>query len=167
MLDEDIAVLYGFEVKSLNEKVKRNKMRFPDNYVFQLKDAEYDSLRSQIAALNRGERRKNLPYVFTERGVVMLSGILDSYKALEMSFTVVEDFIRMRKLADIGKETVSKVVDHDKKPAGQGNSINAVVDYIIGTAKKNKNEKKYGFGKDEKNNIVQEGQRVATYGQQH
>ncbi len=174
MLDEDIAGLYGVEVKRLNEQVKRNKIRFPDNYMFQLTAAEYSSLRSQIAALKQGEHRKYLPYVFTEYGVVMLSSVLNSYKALEMSFAVAEAFIRMRKLAEAGKEALMKLTEHeirlllqDKKLEQRGNGINTVLGRIIVSEKKDKEEKKYGFGKDENGNIIKERQYVAAYGQQH
>jgi hypothetical protein len=174
MLDEDIAGLYGVEVKRLNEQVKRNRIRFPDNYMFQLTVAEYDSLRSQIATLKRGEHRKYLPHVFTEYGVVMLSSILNSYKALEMSFVVVEAFIRMRKLAETGRETLLKLTEHeiklllhDKKLEEHGNNINAIIGHILVPRKKKKEEKKYGFETDENGNIIKEAQNVAIYGQQH
>jgi aromatic ring-opening dioxygenase LigB subunit len=174
MLDEDIAGLYGVEVKRLNEQVKRNRIRFPDDYMFQLTEAEYNSLRSQIAALKRGEHRKYLPYVFTEYGVVMLSGVLNSYRALEMSFAVVEAFIKIRKLAEAGKETLSKLTEQeirlllqDKKLEQRGNGISAILGHIVLPEKKDKEEKKYGFGTDENGNIIEDRQYVAVYGQQH
>jgi hypothetical protein len=149
MIDEDIAGLYGVEVKGINEKVRKNIMRFPDNYMFQLTDAEYDSLRSQIATLKRGERRKQPPHVFTERGVVMLSMILDSYKALEMSFLAVEGFTS----------------GADDRPEAGRNCIDSILRKMAGIG--NKQEKKYGFGTDENGNIIQEVQHAAIYGQQH
>jgi hypothetical protein len=151
MLDEDAAVLYGVEMKELNDKVRKNKMRFPGKYMFQLKDAEYDSLRPQSEALKMSERRKNPPHVFTERGIIMLSLVLDSYKALEMNFDITEDFISVIKQEEesqSGQEAVS-------------NSVNSVLGRMIGTGKK-----KYGFGAAE-NNKVQEAGYVAVYGQQH
>ena len=78
MLDSDLAELYGYEVKRLNEQVGRNINRFPENYCFQITTAEYISLRCQNGTLKngRGEHRKYLPYVFTEYGITMLAGIL-------------------------------------------------------------------------------------------
>lgn len=79
MLDSDVAMLYGYPTKRINETVSRNKQRFPENFCFQLTDDEYEVLRSQIATLNkntsRGKHRKYLPYVFTEQGIAMLSGL--------------------------------------------------------------------------------------------
>ena len=153
MLDENAAGLYSVGMNDLNRQVKRNIMRFPDNYMFQLTDAEYDSLRPQIAALKNGERRKQPPHVFTERGVVMLSMILDSYKALEMSFLAVEGFIS----ADTAAE--------DNKTETLKNGISSILRKMAAAV--NKQEKKFGFGPDETGNIIQEAQHVAIYGQQH
>ena len=78
MLDSDLAELYGVEVRVLNQAVKRNKERFPDEFMFQLTKEEYESLRSQFVILvnGHGKHRKYLPYVFTEQGVAMLSAVL-------------------------------------------------------------------------------------------
>ena len=111
MLDEDLAELYNVETKALNQAVKRNIKRFPENFMFQLTDSEYKSLRSQFAALNgeplrcqigtletgRGTHRKYLPYVFTEQGVAMLSGILKSKTAVRISIQIISAFVAMRK----------------------------------------------------------------------
>ena len=97
MLDRDLAELYGVETKRLNEAVKRNKERFPDSFCFQLENNEFDSLRSQIATLKkkRGQHRKYMP--FTEHGVVMLSSVLRSERAIDINIKVVKAFIEMRK----------------------------------------------------------------------
>ena len=71
MLDADLALLYGVSAKRLNEQVKRNQQRFPADFVFQLTEAEGNSLRSQFATLKRGQHRKYLPYAFTEHGAIM------------------------------------------------------------------------------------------------
>jgi len=75
MLDRDLAELYVVEIRALNQSVKRNTDRFPEDFMFQLTKAEYDSLRSQNVILKRGEHRKYMPYVFTENGVAMLSSV--------------------------------------------------------------------------------------------
>ena len=81
MLDKDLAKLYGVGTKRLNEQVRRNKARFPEDFMFQLTEEETDSLRSQNATSNRGGRRYK-PYVFTQEGVAMLSGVLNSVRAI-------------------------------------------------------------------------------------
>ena len=98
MLDSDLAMLFGYETKQLNRQVLRNINRFPENYCFQITDAEYISLRCQNGTLKngRGEHRKYLPYVFTEHGITMLAGILKSEPAIEMSLRIVDIFITMK-----------------------------------------------------------------------
>jgi len=112
MLDEDLAVLYGVETKVFNQAVKRNMDRFPEKFRFQLTKEEYenlrfysgtssldDSLRSQIVTLEsqRGKHRKYLPFVFTEQGVSMLSAVLRSQIAIEVSIKIIDSFVEMRK----------------------------------------------------------------------
>lgn len=108
MLDNDLAELYQVETKVLNQAVKRNIKRFPSNFMFQLTKEEFEflkskkeSLRSQIVTLkeidNRGKHRKYFPYVFTEQGVSMLSAVLSSDRAIEVSITIMSAFVEMRK----------------------------------------------------------------------
>lgn len=98
MLDKDLAELYGVEVKRLNEAVKRNIERFPDDFMFQLNKDEYEFLRSQIATIKsgRGEHAKYLPFVFTEQGVAMLSGVLRSSIAVEVNIRIMRTFVAVR-----------------------------------------------------------------------
>jgi hypothetical protein len=98
MLDSDLAKLYGVETKRINEAVKRNIKRFPESFRFQLSEYEYNNLRSQFvtSSLQHGGRRY-LPYVFTEQGVSMLSAILKSDIAIEISIKIIETFVAMRK----------------------------------------------------------------------
>jgi len=112
MLDRDLAILYEIETKRLTEAVKRNIKRFPEDFMFQLtkeelenlrfqiktSNNEQDSLRSQFATSNRGGVRY-MPYVFTEQGVAMLSGILNSDKAIEMNIAIMRAFVEIRKIA--------------------------------------------------------------------
>lgn len=112
MLDEDLAVLYHVETRILNQAVKRNKDRFPEQFCFQLTTGEYERLRSQIVILEnggglasqdgalenrRGKHRKYLPSAFTEQGVAMLSAVLKSDVAVEMSIRIIDAFVAMRK----------------------------------------------------------------------
>lgn len=105
MLDEDLAVLYGVEAKRLNEQVKRNIERFPEKFRFQLTENEYENLRSQFATLSFekgwGKHRKYLPYVFTEQGVSMLSAVLKSQTAIEVSIKIIDTFVEMRKFISL------------------------------------------------------------------
>ena len=96
MLDRDLATLYGVETKRLNEQVKRNIQRFPEDFMFQLTKDE--CLRSQIATLNegRGQHLKYMPYVFTENGVAMLSSVLRSDTAIEVNIRIMRAFTSMR-----------------------------------------------------------------------
>ncbi len=96
MLDRDLATLYGVETKRLNEQVKRNIKRFPEDFMFQLTKDE--CLRSQIATLNegRGQHLKYMPYVFTENGIAMLSSVLRSDTAIEVNIRIMRAFTSMR-----------------------------------------------------------------------
>jgi hypothetical protein len=97
MLDFDLAAVYQVETKNLNLSVKRNTKRFPPDFMFQLTDAEWDSLRLQIETSKRGGRRY-LPYAFTEQGVAMLSGLLNSDVAIEMNIRIMRAFVAIRQL---------------------------------------------------------------------
>jgi hypothetical protein len=110
MLDADLAALYGVPTKRLNEAVKRNVSRFPEEFMFQLSRAEVDSLRSQFATSNerRGGRRYS-PYVFTEYGVVMLSSVLNSPRAIQANLMIVRAFIRMRELIASHKDLAARI----------------------------------------------------------
>ena len=95
MLDRDLAELYGVETKRLNEQVKRNIERFPEDFMFQLTPNEFDNLKSQFATSSWGGVRK-LPYAFTEQGVAMLSGVLKSPTAVEANIRIMRAFVSMR-----------------------------------------------------------------------
>jgi hypothetical protein len=97
MLDEDLAALYEVEVKVLNQAVKRNIERFPEDFMFQLASGEAAPLRSQTVTLNagRGQHRKYLPYAFTEQGVAMLAGVLRSERAVLVNIEIMRAFVRI------------------------------------------------------------------------
>ena len=104
MIDSDLAMLYNVETKRLNESVKRNPKRFPESFCFQLAEDEYADLRSQFATSNietaststKGGRRY-LPYVFTEQGIAMLSAVLKSDEAIQVSVNIMNSFVKMRR----------------------------------------------------------------------
>ena len=95
MLDSDLAQLYEVETKVLNQAVKRNITRFPDNFMFQLSKNEWLNLRSQIVTFS-GDIRKYTPHAFTEQGVAMLSSVLRSEKAIQVNIQIMNTFVKMR-----------------------------------------------------------------------
>lgn len=99
MLDSDLAKLYGVETKVLNQAVKRNIDRFPVDFMFRLNKEEAESSRSQLVTLKKGSNIKYLPFAFTEHGVLMLSSVLNSKKAIQINIAVMRVFILMRKLS--------------------------------------------------------------------
>ncbi len=100
MLDEDLADLYGVETKRLVEQVKRNIERFPGDFMFQLSKDEVAALRSQIVTSNNGRGgRRYAPYVFTEQGVAMLSGVLRSKQAIAVNIEIMRAFVELRRVA--------------------------------------------------------------------
>lgn len=100
MIDSDLAKLYGVEVKRLNEAVKRNIERFPDDFMFRLSEEEWQILRSQFATF-ASSSRKYKPYAFTEHGVLMLSNILNSKQAIDVSIQIIRVFNRLRHIASL------------------------------------------------------------------
>jgi len=117
MLDSDLAKLYQVTTKRLNEQVRRNLKRFPDDFMFQLNYQEVALLRSQIATLKdgRGEHRKYLPYVFTEQGVAMLSSVLNSERAIQVNVEIMRAFVRLRQILSTHKDLARKLSELESK----------------------------------------------------
>ena len=122
MLDSDVARLYHYETRRINETVKRNSERFPVEFCFQLTSKEYETLKSQIATSNVRGGKQKLPYVFTEKGIIMLSGLLKNEVAIEVSIKIVEAFVEMRKFISSNGQLFErltnveyKLLEHDKK----------------------------------------------------
>lgn len=111
LLDSDLAGLYGVSTRRLNEQVKRNRDRFPPDFVVQLTREEWDVLRSQIATLKqgRGRHRKYLPFAFTEHGAIMAATVLSSARALEMSIYVVRAFVKLRQVMSSNSVLATKL----------------------------------------------------------
>lgn len=108
ILDADIAALYGVEVKRVNEAVKRNLGRFPQDFVFQLTSEEFSDLRYQFGTSSRGGRRY-LPYAFTEQGVAMLSSVLRSEQAVKVNVEIMRTFVRLRRMVSEQAELARKL----------------------------------------------------------
>ena len=117
MLDADLAELYGVPTKVFNQAVKRNKDRFPSDFMFQLTDKEFHSLRSQIVTLEtgRGRHRKYLPYAFTEQGVAMLSSVLRSKRAVQVNIEIMRAFVRLREMLATHKDLARKLEALERK----------------------------------------------------
>ena len=115
MLDSDLAFLYNIETKILVQAVKRNKERFPEEFMFQLTSKEFENLRSQFVTSSWGGRRY-LPFAFTEYGVVMLSSVLKSRKAIAININIVKAFIKLRELAFSYKDLARKLWELEDSP---------------------------------------------------
>ncbi len=114
MLDRDLADLYGVEVKVLNQAVKRNIERFPADFMFQLTPDETQILRSQFVTSSWGGARK-APYAFTEHGVAMLSAVLRSPRAIQVSIQIVRTFVELRRILATHEDLARKMVALEKK----------------------------------------------------
>ena len=115
ILDSDLAELYDVRTKHLNQQVRRNRERFPEDFCFQLSSSEWESLRSQNATLKRGQHRKFPPTAFTEHGALMAAGVLNSPRAIEVSIFVVRTFIAMREGINANKELAARINELERK----------------------------------------------------
>ena len=153
MLDHDLAELYEIETKVLNQAVKRNSKRFPVDFMFQLTMEEYNCLRSQSVTLNdigRGKHRKYFPYAFTEQGVAMLSGILNSDVAINVNIAIMRTFVMIRKYALEHKDFNERLIILETKYDEKFGNIYDALNYLLEkeeTDKKQKDRKQIGFKK--------------------
>ena len=179
MIDRDLAELYGVETKRITEAVKRNAERFPEEFRFQLTKDEYDFLRSQIATLKtnndflrsqivtlktepedqRGKHAKYLPYVFTEQGVAMLSAVLHSETAIQVSIRIMNAFVQLRhyvsehvlktddkaELAEIRRLLLLHIDHCDKKFSEQDKKISQIILVLNNLLDEPKPKRKIGF----------------------
>jgi phage regulator Rha-like protein len=124
MLDSDLAQLYGVAAKRLNEQVKRNISRFPDDFMFQLSKDVAERLRSQTATskVTRGGRRY-LPYVFTEQGVAMLATVLNSEQAVQMSIAIIRAFVKLREILATHQDLARVIEDLRRKQDEHGERL--------------------------------------------
>jgi len=184
MIDRDLAELYGVETKRITEAVKRNIERFPEEFRFQLTAEENEFLRSQIVTLNndsvplrsqfatlddenesqRGKHTKYLPYVFTEQGVAMLSAVLHSPTAIQVSIKIMDAFVQLRhyvnsqivktddktELAEIRRLLLLHIDHCDKKFSDQDRKINQIIQVLNNLIEEPKTERKIGFMGEEK-----------------
>ena len=129
MLDKDLAELYSVETRRLNEQVKRNLERFPNDFMFQLDSDEFENLKSQFATSRWGGRRK-LPFAFTEHGVLMLSSVLNSDRAIKVNIQIIRVFTKMRQLIETHSEILRKLEQIEKKDIEQDQHIMLIFEYL-------------------------------------
>lgn len=130
MLDKDLAALYGVTTRRLKEQVRRNISRFPEDFMFLLTWEEYDSLRSQFATLKRGSHAKYQPFAFTEHGVLMLSSVLNSDRAIQMNIQIMRIFAKMREIFTTNKDILLKLEQLDRKVMKNDEDIRLIFKYL-------------------------------------
>ena len=142
MLDRDLAILYEVENRVLNQAVKRNLSRFPEDFMFQLTENEYNSLRSQIVILKkgRGEHQKYLPFAFTEHGILMLSSVLKSDKAIQTNIQIMRIFTKVRQMLLDTTEIKVDILQIQKKLQNHDKNIELVFSYLDELTEKKEDE---------------------------
>jgi len=156
MLDRDLALLYGVETRRLNEQVKRNIDRFPEEFMFQMSSKELENWKSQIATSNKeimGLRK--LPFVFTEQGVSMLSAVLKSQTAVQTSIQIIKSFVNMRKFLQDNASLFTRIESIEKRQISYEIKNDSKVDAIL-----NAIEEK---GTPQKQHIFYDGQIFDAY----
>jgi len=165
LLDSDLAVLYGVEARVLNQAVKRNRERFPEDFMFQLNREEADAVRSsrsQLAisspasppnssqfVMSSGKHRGKayLPYAFTEQGVAMLSSVLRSPRAVQVNIAIMRTFVQLRRLMDTNRDLARKIESLEKKYDEQFAVVFGAIKQLIaeGHARKARPKRRIGF----------------------
>ena len=130
MLDRDLAELYGVPTRRLNEQVKRNKKRFPRDFMYQLTNKEVASLKSQFATSSWGGARRALPYAFTEQGIAMLSSVLNSDRAVQVNIAIMRAFVKIREMVAAHTEIAKRLDAVERKVGSHDKEIKAVFDVI-------------------------------------
>jgi phage regulator Rha-like protein len=154
MLDSDLAALYGVELRSLNQAVKRNIKRFPLDFMFQLTDEEWKNQRSQIVIFNK-DARKYKPYAFTEQGVSMLSSVLNSERAIEVNINIMRAFVKLRhyvfsqskddQIAELRKLLMVYIENTDYKLSKHDKAIEQIIIALNNLIDQPPKTKKIGF----------------------
>lgn len=147
MLDSDLAELYGVETKMLVRAMKRNLERFPEDFCFQLDNEEFENLKYHLGTSSQWGGRRTCPYAFTEHGVLMLSSVLRSEKAVQVNIDIVRTFTHMRKLLATNEELARKVAEHDRHIA----NLYEHVEKLLRLPEPNKNPIGYIKPKEENN----------------
>jgi len=133
MLDSDLAELYGVSTKRLNEQVKRNRSRFPADFLIRLSEIEVEVIRSLNATLEtpgRGRHRKYLPYAFTEQGVAMLSSVLTSERAIQVNIAIMRAFVDLREMVATHKKLAQKLGQLERRIGEHDEDIRSIFQAI-------------------------------------
>jgi hypothetical protein len=148
MLDADLAALYGVETKALNQAVRRNIERFPDDFMFQLTSDEMENLRSQTVTSSSWGGRRTRPYAFTEQGVAMLSSVLKSPRAIQVNIEIMRAFVRLRQMVTSNADLARKLNALERKYDGQFKIVFAAIRELTEPTPKKKG-RPIGFRSDE------------------
>lgn len=130
MIDSDLAEMYGIEARVLNQAIKRNERRFPKDFMFQLDEKEFELLKTQNATSSWGGRR-SLPHAFTEHGVLMLSSVLNSDKAIDVNIQFVRIFTRIREMLLTNNDILLQLEEMRKSISGQDDRIDMIYNYLV------------------------------------
>lgn len=131
IVDADLAELYGVSVKRLNQQVKRNRERFPSDFMFRLTGKEHESLRLQIATSKKGRGgSRYLPHAFTEHGAIMAATVLNSERSVQMSLFVVRAFVRLREMLATNRRLAAKIGELEDRMDAHDGDIQAIIDAI-------------------------------------
>lgn len=144
MIDRDLAALYGVETRVLNQAVRRNEKRFPEDFMFRMTPEEMQDWKSQIVISNTEKMglRKS-PLVFTEQGVAMLSSVLNSERAIMVNIAIIRVFTKMRELLSTHKEILLKLKQLEEKDSEQDDKITLVFDYLRELEKAKQEEREF------------------------
>ena len=149
ILDSELARLYNVETKVLNQAVKRNLARFPIDFMFQLTREEFEILRSQNVTSSQWGGRRTPPYAFTEQGIAMLSGVLNSDRAIQVNIAIMRVFVKMRRMIVSNKELSEKLSELEKRYDKQFTMVFQAIRELMAQPKKDL--KTIGFINDKKN----------------
>jgi hypothetical protein len=144
MLSHDLARLYGVPVKVLNQAVRRNRERFPDDFMFQLDNVELDNLKSQIVTSSWGGARV-LPYAFTEQGEAMLSSVLRSPRAVQVNIAIMRAFVRLREMLLTNADLARKLAELERKYDSQFRAVFDAIRQLMAPPAPDQPPKEIGF----------------------
>ena len=152
MIDRDLAELYGVETKYLKRQVKRNKERFPEDFMFEMTKEEFQNWRSQFVTSNSSDKMglRYAPYVFTEQGVAMLSSVLNSPRAIAVNIKIIRIFTKLREMLFSNKDLLLRMEKVERKLSNQNKNIELVFTYLDELQEKKEQQKprtKIGYKK--------------------
>ena len=147
MLDADLAVLYGVETKRLNEQVRRNRERFPEDFMFQLSSTEKIEVVANCDHLSKLKFSRNLPYAFTEHGTIMAASVLNTPLAVAVSVQVVRAFVKLREIISTHKDLAAKLENLEKKYDSQFKMVFDAIRQLM-TPPESKKKRPIGIGRE-------------------